>query len=200
VDADFVLGQPDLGTSNSDDDAASFSGPQTIKISGGKFFVTDNGNNRILIWNTIPTTTQVAADVVVGQTAFGQGDPAVDQGRLSGPESIEVAGGKLIVTDSDNNRVLIWNTIPTSNGTDADVVLGHNDFTSSAANDGLATPTAQTFDYPAGVWSDGTRLIVADNNNNRVLIWNTIPTSNFTAADIVLGQSDFSHNNANVLL
>ncbi len=87
-------------------------------------------------------------------------------------------------------------------GESADIVLGQQSFTSCASNDtdndGTSdTPTAQTLSYPYGVWSDGTLLAVIDAGNERVLLWNTFPTSNFQAADLVLGQSDFTHNMAN---
>ena len=65
-------------------------------------------------------------------------------------------------------------------------------------NDGVRDgPTAQTLNSPAGIWSDGTGLVVLDTSNNRALIWNEFPTSNFTAADIVLGQNDFTRNTRN---
>jgi hypothetical protein len=70
--------------------------------------------------------------------------------------------GKVLVADGGHNRVLVWNTLPTTSGA------------------------------PTGVWTDGTRLVVADNGNNRVLIWNQFPTANGTAADLVLGQQDFT--------
>jgi hypothetical protein len=35
--------------------------------------VADLGNNRVLIWNSIPTTNQKAADVVVGQKDMDTG-------------------------------------------------------------------------------------------------------------------------------
>ena len=34
-----------------------------------------------------------------------------------------------MVADTDNNRVLIWNSIPTTNGANADLVLGQDNFT-----------------------------------------------------------------------
>ena len=37
-------------------------------------------------------------------------------------------------------------------------------------------------------------IAVADTDNNRVLIWSTIPTSNGVPADVVVGQPDFTHN------
>jgi hypothetical protein len=198
--ADFVLGQPDFTTTTDGNAANEMYGPQTVKVDSGRMLIDDFGNNRVLIWNTVPTSTQVSADVVVGQTGFGLSGDDCTQSRLYSPESIETVDGKLIVTDTYNNRVLIWNTIPTSNGAPADIVLGQNSFTNGAENDddqdGSAdlNPTARTLYSPSGVWSDGTRLIVADSDNNRVLIWNTFPTSNFTPADVVLGQSDMISN------
>jgi hypothetical protein len=37
-------------------------------------------------------------------------------------------------------------------------------------------------------------LAVADSTNNRVLLWNDFPSENFQAADVVIGQSDFTSN------
>lgn len=51
------------------------------------------------------------------------------------------------------------------------------------------------FNHPAGMATDGTRLAIADRNNNRVLVWNTAPTAN-TAPNIVLGQPNFNTNNS----
>jgi uncharacterized protein (TIGR03437 family) len=48
-----------------------------------------------------------------------------------------------------------------------------------------------TMNFPRFALSDGTRLFVADGGNDRVLIYNQIPTQNNTAADEVLGQPDF---------
>jgi hypothetical protein len=171
-------------------------GPQTVKVDNGRMLIDEYRNNRVLIWNTVPTSTQVPADIVVGQTGFGVSVAVCTQSGLDNPDSFEIVDGKLIVTDSVNNRVLIWNTIPTSNGAPANIVLGQISFTNNAENDDDqdgnpdANPTDRTLYYPGGVWSDGTRLIVTDPGNNRVLIWNTFPTANFTPANVVLGQSD----------
>jgi hypothetical protein len=201
--ADFVLGQTNFTYNGSGNGASQMSGPQTVKIAGGKMFVLDRGNSRVLIWNSVPTTTGVAADVVVGQSGFGVYTQSCTAVNLMNPESVEVAGGKLIVSDTQNNRILIWNTIPTANGAAADVVLGQNRFTHCVANSdtqdnvGQLYPTARTLYQPMGLWSDGTRLIATDAYNHRILIWNSIPTSNFATADVVLGQSGFTRNSSN---
>ena len=88
--------------------------------------------------------------------------------------------------------MLIWNTLPTTNGVPADVVLGQPTFTQSQANRGGVVPAANTLSNPFGVWTDGTRVAVADKGNNRVLLWSTFPTANGQPADLVLGQPSFA--------
>ena len=72
-------------------------------------------------------------------------------------------------------------------------VLGQADFSGSQANRGGA-PSASTLSDPNGLWTDGTRLAVADKSNHRVLLFNSIPASAGAAADVVLGQADFVSN------
>jgi hypothetical protein len=43
-------------------------------------------------------------------------------------------------------------------------------------------------DFPRFALSDGTRLFIADGGNDRVLVFNQIPTSNGATADVVIGQ------------
>ncbi len=196
--ADFVLGQPDMTSSATSSTADGMAGAQTVVSAGGKLLVDGYSNSRVLIWNTIPTSTQVPADLVVGQPGFGSSSTACTATGLDEPESIFTVDGKLIVADSHNNRVLIYNSIPTSNGAAADLVLGQSSLTSCYKNAGVGadspTVTAATLDYPSDVWSDGTRLIVVDRNSNRVLIWNTFPTSDLQPADVVVGQSTMTGN------
>ena len=53
-------------------------------------------------------------------------------------------------------------------------------------------PKAKSMRGPQGVWIQNGRLYVADTQNNRVLIYNQIPTANGASADVVLGQPDFT--------
>ncbi|BDA77971.1 hypothetical protein LPTSP3_g09010 [Leptospira kobayashii] len=189
--ADFVIGQPDFVSSGlaNPPTATSFSSPWSIASSNERLFVADTSNNRQLIYNSLPTAN-VNADVVLGVSNFTTaGNGTCSSTDLSSSEGVSTANGKLFVADEGNHRVLIWNTIPTSHYTPADVVIGQPDFTSCTANRGGPTPTANTLATPGGVWGDGTRLFVADSYNGRLLIWNTIPTTNGQPADLVLGQS-----------
>ncbi len=186
--AKLVLGQPNFTSSGSGTSSTSFEFPTAVTTAGNQLFAMEFDNSRVLIWNKLPTQTNTPANVVVGQANFNTKIQTTSQSGLSLPETgLFVAGGKLFVSDRNNNRIMIWNKIPKTNGANADVVVGQPDFTSNGS------ATSQTaMGEPEGLWSDGTRLVVADFDNNRVLIWNTIPTTNGAPADVVVGQPDFN--------
>lgn len=191
--ANFAIGQDNLVDALAGDSAFQNYGMQTVTVANGKLFATDWGNNRVLIYNHRPISAPGEADIVVGQTAFDLSGSDTQNNRLDSPESLYVADNKLIVADSRNNRVLIWNSIPTANGAAADLVLGHSDFTTKFTSE----VNASTFNYPTAVWSDGIRLLVLDAGNNRVMLWNTFPTHSNQAATLVIGQDNFVSNLAN---
>ncbi len=121
--------------------------------------------------------------------------------QLCNPVSVTADASHVYVADLGFNRVLIWNEIPASNGQNADVVLGQPDMTSAIANNpSICTNTgdqgvcSSNLNFPRFALSDGTRLFVADGGNDRVLIFNTIPTQNGVAANEVLGQPIFVRN------
>jgi hypothetical protein len=184
--ADFVLGQANFTSNGSGTTAQNFNSPMDCVVSGGKLFMVDSGNDRVLIWNTLPTAND-PADVVVGHADFTSGAGSTTQGGLSLPVRLAIAGGKLFVVDQGSNRVMIWNTIPTTNGALASVVVGQANFTT--ATSGLS---ASKFDIPRGIWTDGVRLVIGDAGNLRVLIWNSIPTTNGETADVVVGAPNFT--------
>ena len=155
-------------------------------------------NNRVLIWNTTPTNANQLPDIVLGQPNFNiniANGVGIGANSLSNPTSVYSDGTRVYVADTGNHRVLIWNTIPTVNAQAANVVLGQPNFTSNVLNNGGIG--ASTLNAPSSVYSLGTRLFVADTTNNRVLIWNTIPTVNKQNADLVLGQPTFVANTIN---
>lgn len=197
----YVLGQTSTISSTSTISASGAAFPQGLWVDGGHLYGDDYDAARIVMWATPPTTTGAPVDLVIGQPDATSTDTTCDAHHLDGPEDFIVAGGHVIVGDSNHNRVLIWNQIPTVADTPPDVVLGQIDFTHCAPNDDNGDGTTdqasgRTFSYPAGVWSDGTRLYVADYSNNRVLLWNTLPATSFTPADAVIGQPDATTTDA----
>jgi len=195
--ADFVLGQPDF-SSTVQGDAANQMGGQSPVVFKNMLLVADFFNSRVMIWKKAPTTNNVSANIVIGQKTFGTRNGACSAIGMSAPETLSVGGGKLVVTDSSNSRVLIYKKIPKKSGAKPSIVLGQQNLkTCVELNNGngvSGAPSAANFSYPAGVWTDGTRLVVADEDESRVLIWKKFPKKNFQKADIVLGQPNFTSN------
>src|SRR5262249_33581239 len=151
----------------------------------------------------LATSPRPPADVVGGQSDFKSTSipgNLPNAKALRGPQGVWIQNGKLYVCDTQYNRVLIWNSIPTTNGAAADVVLGQTNMTTFVQPDLTQQKnnvTASALLNPVAVSSDGTRLFVTDLGYNRVLIWNTIPTSNGQAADVAVGQPDLTSSVAN---
>ncbi|MFZ0591283.1 MAG: hypothetical protein WAM39_12420 [Bryobacteraceae bacterium] len=214
--ANVVLGQANFTTVSSANTVAAntLRGPQGVWIQNGKLFVADTQNQRVLIWNSIPTQNQQPADLVLGQANLtsavmpNQASSTITAAanQLFSPTSVTSDGTRLYVSDLGFNRVLIWNSIPTSIDQPADVVVGQPDMTQAAENNvpNLCAPTgtdssgnktysprcANSLDFPRYALSDGTRLFIADGGNDRIQVFNTIPTTNGAAADLVIGQPD----------
>ncbi len=178
----FVLGQDSATDSTPGTGPTRMALPASVAIADGRLIVADAGNNRVLIWNSLPVGN-TPPDVVVGQVDLLTDDPGTAADKLSFPVAATIANNRLIVSDQNNNRVLIWNTVPTANGTPADVVLGQQTFTTSVADD-----EEDGLNSPAGIWSDGFRLLVADSGNNRVLEFDAFPIANNALAVDVYGQ------------
>jgi len=188
--ADFALGQPDFATTTPGTSATKFALPVGVFVGEGKLVVADSGNNRVLIWNSIPASA-TAPDVVVGQADFVSSTAGTSDAALSFPTSAMIANGRLIVVDQNNNRVLIWSSVPGVNGAAASIVIGQQDFTTRDADD-----EADELNRPASAWSDGFQLLVADSGNHRVLYWVQLPQQSGDDADYVLGQTGFSRSTA----
>lgn len=179
--------------------------PTGVASDGTHMVVADTNNNRVLIWNTIPASMNQQPDVVVGQTGFTTNSFPGDTPTatsLRGPEGVWIQNGQLYIADTQNQRVLIYNSIPTANGAAANIVLGQPNMTTWVQvniADQNTSAAANNMLTPVSVTSDGTHLFVTDASYNRVLIWNTIPTTNQQAADVEIGQPDMSQgfpNNA----
>ncbi len=192
----LTLGKPNFNTKT---DGSSFYFPSGAHIYGGKLFVADRLNNRILIWNALPTSSADKADIVIGQSSTSEryiNNTLNSIGEVSAQSLYDpfhvwagsVGGSdKMIISDYNNHRVLIWNSIPTSNHAPADIVLGQGNMTTRISDSADRTRGMQN---PINAFSDGTKLFVSDFSNHRVLIWNTFPTSNFAKPDVYLGQAN----------
>lgn len=77
----------------------------------------------------------------------------------------------LVVTDAGNNRVMIWQGIPTENNAPCAVVLGQKSFDLVEMNQGVYFPSAGSLSMPYGVGATEDWLMVADTANSRLLGW-----------------------------
>src|SRR6266852_13800 len=202
--ADIVLGQKDFTTTDIALTQSGMRAPTGVASDGRVIAVADTDNNRVLIWSRIPTSNGVPADVVVGQPDFTHnsipGGNVPNAKSMRGPQGVWIQNGKLFVADTQNHRVVIFNSIPTTNGAAADLVIGQQTLTTFVEPDltkNSNDATSKNLSSPVSVSSDGVRLFVTDLGHNRVLIWNSIPTSNFAAADVVVGQPDMTSSDAN---
>jgi uncharacterized protein (TIGR03437 family) len=235
--ADVVVGQPNFKSASipgNTPNAKSMRGPQGVWIQNGRLYVADTGNNRVLIYNQIPTANGASADVVLGApdfTTFVEPDLTQQKNNVTAslvlnPVAVSSDGVHVFVTDLGYNRVLIWNSIPTTNGVPADVAIGQPDMTSSIPNYAYSTsstdttvPPVQTpvlckvsngtdtnsnptypgycnatLSFPRFALAANNRLFIADGGNDRVLVFNQIPTASGASADIVIGESPDTAN------
>src|SRR5271163_4605719 len=183
--------------------AHSLFGPRGACLVGaaGPLVVCDTGHHRILVWRQLPGADNSPADLVIGQADLASegrnGSGEVGAATVNMPTGIAAEGDVLAVADAWNHRVLLWRRPLTRSNQPADVVLGQADFVSAAANRGLSAPRADSLNWCFGVAIRDGRLLVADTGNRRLLVWDRIPQTSGTPADLVLGQADFTARDEN---
>ena len=204
--ADAVIGQPDFTREGRNGKgaigAATLNVPTGVSADEGVLAVADAWNHRVLLWHGYPERSR-PADVVLGQADFGGGlanrgqdTPSAD--TLNWSYGVAIVDGRLIVADTGNRRVLVWDEIPTRSGAPADIVLGQRDFRVRDENAG-AGASALGMRWPHGIAVADRRLLISDAGNNRIMVWETWPQSNGAPCDFVLGQTDtigVDHNQA----
>ncbi len=181
-----------------------------VAANGSNVFVADATNSRVLVYGTADTWPVESAQFspiavgVVGQATFSTsaanmgGLPSA--GTLNLPVDIAASGGELFVTDTSNNRVLVFPTVASGTSQTASRVIGQLDFPYNAPN----LVEGKEFDL-AGSTSNGVsgsavldlstsppHLYVADTLNNRILGFNDFRhLTTGQRADLVIGQPDF---------
>lgn len=148
-------------------------GPAGIAIDPrGRVFMTDFGGRRVLTWPNVTLLTSCKpAEAVIGA------------GALSGPEAVAV--------DTRTGDVFVADTL-------SHTVVGYRRGAGGAWNPfvTLGTPGVQgtdfnQFNFPRGLAFDpGGRLFVADDFNNRVLIFDAPFTSGEAAVDSLYAGAD----------
>jgi hypothetical protein len=205
--ADFQIGQPDFTregrNAKGEIGPATLNVPTGVAVADGVLAVADAWNHRVLIWHDLPEASNRPADVVLGQADFRQGlaNRGADRptaATLHWCYGVAIADGRLIVADTGNRRVLIWDRIPRANGDPADLVLGQHDFRARDENAGEGGGP-RGMRWPHAIAAADGSLFVADAGNNRVMAWRRWPYFDGALCDFVLGQADaesLDHNRA----
>lgn len=176
--ADLLLGQPapDLREENRGGPVGpdSFRWPHACAGDAQTLYIADAGNHRVLGY-TPPPIADRPADLALGQADFTRAieTPHVPQGahRLRFPYAAAYEAGRLAVADTANNRVLIWDNVPSAGaGHPADHVLGQHTFAAAGENRWQSVEH-DTLCWPYGLHLHRGRLAIADSGNNRVMIW-----------------------------
>jgi len=171
-----------------------FNHPMEVATDGTHLLLADTRNNRILIWDSLPTGN-TPPDLVLGQQNFDSNAPGQGLDQMDWPVAVSAADGKVVVADTYNNRILIWNSFPTRNGQPADLEICGQFPINWVRNTGSAmnlTSLLHTIKWPWGVWTNGTKMVVTDTDmsTSLALIWNAFPTENNQSADLYLFGSN----------
>lgn len=196
--ADDVLGQTGLRYNGANlVDSVGMNFPAAIALDTSvipnRLYVADRSNSRILAWGDVTSfTTGSPADRVLGQpdmfTSACNSQGAVSATSLCFPWAVAVdTAGRVYVADSDNDRILIYDS-PFTSDTAADKVVGQPTLAANGCNRGLP-PSASGLCGPRGVALDAlNNLYVGDFFNHRVLEYDTPWASGNMVADRVFGQ------------
>jgi uncharacterized protein (TIGR03437 family) len=180
--------------------------PTDVKLdAAGNVYIADFSNNRVLMY----APGSRSASKVWGQSNFtGNGKNQTKPTSIDTPFRMAIDYSKapfpLYVSDSSNNRVLIWrDSAHFKTGDPADLVIGQPDLVTAIANVDTAsqTPTATSLALPRGIALDASgNLYVADFGNNRVLRYpRPVDQAGRITPDIVLGQSTFTTGSAGLV-
>ncbi|MCR4316875.1 MAG: hypothetical protein NUW37_11070 [Planctomycetes bacterium] len=137
--------------------------------------------------------------------AANNGTPpsALNEGLITGAQNFNYAIKPAVSPIGTDSALLISvNNEPVTNGMNADQVVGQPDYV-TGYGDSPGTAPKSKLNFPTGIYSDGVRLIIADSQQHRVVIFRNLPTANVVenfdknVDALVLGQNDFSQTTAN---
>jgi hypothetical protein len=169
--ADILLSGIDF---NNTGGAGLYNHPGTVSCDGTHLVLADRNNNRVLVWNTLPSSN-VPPDLVLGQPDFISNNPGTGLNQLNWPVSVSAAGGRLAVSDGYNNRLLLWDSFPTKTQQPADRSISRL--------------------WPWGVWTNGTKVAATETvseppRGDDISLWNSWPQQTDQAPDLVIqGQA-----------
>src|SRR5260370_30659483 len=129
--------------------------PRFALSDGRRLFVADGGNDRVLVFNQVPTGNGFAADAIMGQLGGGINQASDSTDSMRTPLSLAWDGTNLYVTDAFNVRVMVYtppeNNVPSSGVRNAASLnifaVGSVTFDGSITEKDVATVTIGGRDY-----------------------------------------------------
>jgi DNA-binding beta-propeller fold protein YncE len=204
--ASYVLGQNDFYSNVSTTTQNGLHQPSSLAFdqSSNRLFVTDTGNNRILVFDVSPAhiSNGENAENILGQSDYYSSGDFFSGGQgfnYPAALALDPTNERLFVADENNYRVLEFNVAIGSIGDNesADHVLGAADFNSNYYYSSFS-PNNQDLNDPLALGYDSAnqRLFVSD-KFNRVMVFDVPTNSDFdgVSATAELGQPDFSSQN-----
>lgn len=203
--ADVVLGQMDFTATQANRGgevtSASLNWCYGVAICGTSLIVCDTGNRRVLLWHEIPSRNATPADLVLGQSSMNCRDENAGIGinayGMRWPHAACRFGDRLVIADSGNNRLMVWNKMPEQNGVACDFILGQSDVGSCEHNRAAYLPDARALNMPYACMALGDRLAVADTANSRLIGYADDGLVMGAAAVMLTGQPDFQSKGDN---
>ena len=154
-----------------------------------QLFVADTYNLRIVVFNLDSNNalTSTAASNVLGWSDLNTQANVPGATAANNFDSPDITGfdlecdstnDRLFVTDSGNNRVMVFDVTSVTDNENALYFIGQAD---STANSSAVTQSG--LNKPSGLAYDAVndRLFVSDNGNNRVLVFDVPTATNLTA-------------------
>lgn len=183
----IVLGEPDLATTTGGLAADLMTQPVGLAFdaASNRLYVSDQGNNRVLVFDATALQDGMPASHVLGQSTFGTRTTGMTASTLSSPWGLALdPHGRLFVADGTNFRVLVFDVTALANGMSASFVVGRPTFTDTspvtAGLDRIATA------YAVAVDPSTRRLFVVDGDEARVLVFDLTVLSNGMTASVEL--------------
>ncbi len=195
-EADLVLGARGFNQSGG---PTSLNRPAGLATDGRSLLVSDRWNNRVLYWKRAPASN-TPPDLVLGQPDFLQNQAGEDPDQMNWPGGVALGkdGSHLAVADTMNDRVLLWDTVPTVHGRPANRILHLNHLPMPPGSEWFQEPgpggpgnqPGPDLGFPWGVWTDGDRLAAVATHGSAVLVWNHWPTRDNQAPDLAFFPPD----------
>ena len=192
--ADTVLGQSDMASEG----PRLLHLPTGVAMIDGRLVVADAWHHRLLAWNGLPGDDGRLPDRVIGQldlreTAPNRGSAEARRDGFYWPYGFGVAGGRFLVADTGNRRLVGWWSFEHALADEPPrFLVGQDDWHRRGENrDGPVAPTSFRWPHAIASTPDGRGLLVADAGNHRVLGWRDVADAcDGAEPDLVLGQDD----------